>query len=116
MVAPMRRLGTLLGAIVAAALLPATASAAKHCEVPGGHWARATPAEAGMDAAKLAAAVQFATSQDSEAVRVYRHGCLVAEDALNPEAVGVPFQSFSLAKSVVSMTFGRAWTLGLISP
>jgi CubicO group peptidase (beta-lactamase class C family) len=30
--------------------------------------------------------------------------------------VGAPSQSFSLAKSVVSMTFGRAWTLGLMGP
>lgn len=40
-------------------------------------------------------------------MRVYRYGCLVAEDAKNPESVGVPWQSFSLAKSVVSLAFGE---------
>jgi len=106
----------LLGAIVLVALSPSLAHAAKHCAEPRARWDRATPAEAGMDAAKVADAVRFATGETSTAVRVYRHGCLVAEDALNPERVGIPWQSFSLAKSVTSMIFGRAWTLGLIGP
>ncbi len=106
----------LLGAIVLVGVSAAPAHAAKHCDEPRTRWQRATPAEAGMDAAKLAAAVRAASASTSVAVRVYRHGCLVAEDALNPERVGIPFQSFSLAKSVTSMIFGRAWTLGLIGP
>lgn len=108
----------LLAAVTVATLLCAgDAQAAKHCAEPGERWQRATPAEVGMDAAKVKAAVQHASARGtSSAVRVYRHGCLIAEDALNPERVSLPWQSFSLAKSVVSLAFGRAWTMGLISP
>ena len=96
-----------------AALAPGSAQAAKHCAEPGARWERATPAEAGMDAAKVADAVRYAIGQRPRSpCASIRHGCLVAEDALNPERVGMPWQSFSLAKSVVSMVFGRAWTLG----
>jgi CubicO group peptidase (beta-lactamase class C family) len=111
------RPGLLLVAVVAALALPAGARAAKHCGEPGVRWQRATPAQVGMDAAKVEDAVQYASSRGtSSAVRVYRYGCLVAEDSVNPESVSAPWQSFSLAKSIVSLTFGRAWTLGLISP
>ncbi len=70
-----------------------------------------TPQAAGMNAAKLDSAVQYAMSQASTSVRVFRYGCLVAQ--AGPDT---PTQSFSLAKSIVSLTFGRAWTLGLIAP
>ena len=103
------RRGTLWAVVLvaAAALLPASADpAAKRCDEPGERWQRATLAEVGMDAAKVADAVRFATEKNSVAVRVYRYGCLVAEDAPNPEGRAVPGQSFSLAKSVVSMAFG----------
>lgn len=103
-------------AFVAAAALPPGAQAARHCAEPGARWERANPAEVGMDAARLRDAVRFASNDTALAVRVYRHGCLVAEDPLNPERLNLPFQSFSLAKSVVSMVFGRAWTLGLLGP
>ncbi|HEX6388982.1 MAG TPA: serine hydrolase [Solirubrobacteraceae bacterium] len=106
----MRR-GLALVAVLLSCAAPATAHAAKRCDEPGMRWQRATPAEAGMDAAKVADAVRFAMRNDSIDVRVIRHGCLVAQDGR-----GVPFQSFSLAKSVTSLVFGRAWTLGLISP
>jgi len=103
--------------VVAAALaVPAAASAAKTCGEPGAAWERATPAEVGMDAAKVAQAVDYGTANLGFAIRVYRHGCLVAEDraaALNRTQT---FESWSMAKSVVSLLFGRAMTLGLISP
>jgi CubicO group peptidase (beta-lactamase class C family) len=106
----------LLGAAVMAALPAGSAQAARHCAEPGERWERATPSEVGMDAAKVADAVRHATDNNSSAVRILRYGCLVAEDAVNPESVGARWQSFSLAKSVVSLVFGRAWTLGLIGP
>lgn len=69
-----------------------------------------------MNASRVQAAVAFAQSKTSTAVRVYRYGCLIAEDGVNPESRSTPVQSFSLGKSIVSLTFGRAWTLGLIGP
>lgn len=108
-----------LAAITVAALtaVPAEATdAPKECAVPGADWQRATPAEAGMDAAKLAAAVDYGVRTGGTAIRVYRNGCLVAGDPTMAVTRLTSFQSWSVAKSVTSMVFGRAWTLGLISP
>lgn len=104
---------------VAATALPgltAADSGAKQCGEPGTNWERATTSEAGFDNQKLQEAVNYATLTGSAAVRVYRFGCLVAEDALSPEGRALPTPSFSVAKSVTSMLMGRAWTQGLISP
>ena len=49
-------------------------------------------------------------------MRVYRYGCLVGEDRAAPVNRDQQFESWSMAKSVVSLIFGRAMTLGLISP
>jgi CubicO group peptidase (beta-lactamase class C family) len=93
-----------------------TASAAKRCDEPGARWQRATPAEAGMDAAKLQSAVDYGTTQLSFAIRVYRHGCLVMTDRLGALNARAQYESWSAAKSITSMVFGRAMTLGLIGP
>ena len=49
-----------------AALLPLTAAAQQSYFPPGGEWARKTPAELGIDAQKLAAAVQFAQANETK--------------------------------------------------
>ena len=97
-------------------LLAVPAQAAKQCAEPGADWERATPAEAGMDPAKLQSALDYGSSQASFAIRVYRHGCLVGEDRFAPSNRNQRYESWSMAKSVTSMLFGRAMTLGLISP
>jgi CubicO group peptidase (beta-lactamase class C family) len=99
-----------------ALLLAAPAQAAKQCEEPGNEWTRATPAEAGMDAARLQEAMDYASTQASFAARVYRWGCLVAEDRAAPLNRNQEYESWSMAKSVTSMVFGRALSLGLVSP
>ena len=101
----------LLAALVAAA----PASAAKRCAEPGEDWQRATPAEAGMDAAKLQDAMDYGSSEASFAVRVYRHGCLVGEDRSAAGNREVQYESYSMAKSVTAMVFGRAMTKRLMS-
>lgn len=103
-------------AALGALLLAAPAHAARQCAAPGADWERATPAEAGFDGAKLQDAIDYATSQASYAVRVYRHGCLVGEDRSAAVNRSQRYESYSVAKSVTSMLFGRAMTLGLISP
>ena len=103
-------------AAVCALTAAAPASAAKSCSEPGADWPRAAPGEAGMDAAKLQDAMDYGSSQAGFAVRVYRRGCLVGEDraaALNRDT---QFESWSMAKSVTALMFGRAMQLGLISP
>ncbi len=78
----MRR-GALVLAVVAALVCAPDALAAKRCAEPGASsWQRATPAEAGMDAAKLADALDDSAQSLSLSVRVFRHGCLVAADPL----------------------------------
>jgi CubicO group peptidase (beta-lactamase class C family) len=69
-----------------------------------------------MDAAKLQSALDYGSSQLSFAVRVYRRGCLVGEDRAAATNRDQQYESWSMAKSVTSMMFGRAMTLGLISP
>ncbi len=69
-----------------------------------------------MDAAKLQDAIDYGSTQASFAIRVYRGGCLVGEDRLADRNRHSRYQSWSMAKSVVSMIFGRAMTLGLMSP
>jgi len=106
-------------AVIAALAWAGPANAAKTCAEPGAGaagWKRATPAEAGMDAAKLQDAVDYATTELSTAVRVYRHGCLVAADRQEALTQQYRSESWSLAKSITSLVFGRAMTLGLISP
>lgn len=102
--------------VTAPAASPAQAAAARSCAEPTGGWQQVTPQQAGMDAGKLDAAVQQANQGGAFAVRVYRNGCLVAGNMANPASSNVPTQSFSAAKSVVSLAFGRAQQLGLISP
>ena len=108
-------MGTVV-ALCAALFCAPAANAAKECAEPGASWDRATPAEAGMDQAKLQAAMDYGSSQASFAVRVYRHGCLVAEDRSAPVNRSQRYESWSMAKSVTSLLFGRAMTLGLIRP
>src|SRR5918999_4369571 len=115
--AGMRRAGTAVVAIAAVCAIGASpAHAAKSCGEPGSGWERAIPAEAGMDAAKLQEALDYGSSQASFAIRVYRHGCLVGEDRFAAVNRSQRFESWSMAKSVTSMLFGRAMTLGLIAP
>jgi CubicO group peptidase (beta-lactamase class C family) len=69
-----------------------------------------------MDAAKLQDAMDYGTQNAGFALRVYRHGCLVAEDRLASQNRTSTYESWSLAKSVTSLVFGRAMQLGLVSP
>jgi CubicO group peptidase (beta-lactamase class C family) len=102
--------------VLIAAVCATPAHAARECAEPGAEWERATPAEAGFDAGRLQEAMDYGTTQASYAVRVYRHGCLVAEDRFAPVNRTQRYESWSMAKSVTSMLFGRAMTMGLIAP
>jgi CubicO group peptidase (beta-lactamase class C family) len=84
--------------------------------VPGSDWQRVDPASAGMDADKLQAALDYGSANAGFAVRVYRYGCLVGADRLEAVNDDQTSESYSMSKSVASLLFGRAMTLGLISP
>ncbi|MGH2838843.1 MAG: serine hydrolase domain-containing protein [Thermoleophilaceae bacterium] len=106
----------LLAALTALIFSAPSAHAFKTCPEPDAEWNRATPDEAGMDTAKLQDAIDYGSTQASFAIRVYRGGCLVGEDRLVNQNRNSQYQSWSMAKSVTSMIFGRAMTLGLMSP
>jgi CubicO group peptidase (beta-lactamase class C family) len=102
--------------LAVAAALPGSAQAAqKQCGFPGSAWDRAAPEEVALDAGRLQEALDFATSRQSAAIAVYRHGCLVGEDRAAGVSADQRFQSFSMAKSVTAMVTGRAITLGYLS-
>jgi CubicO group peptidase (beta-lactamase class C family) len=109
-------LASLCALVAACAAVPASASAAAKCAEPGtGDWPTATPAAAGMDAAKLQDAIAYGQRNSSFAIRVYRNGCRVGEDSAAPLNRQTRYQSWSMAKSVTALVFGRAMTLGAIS-
>ena len=113
----LRRISIALVVAAAFAALPGIASAAVNCDEPGSDdWRAVTPAEAGMDAAKLQDAISYGQQNSSFAIRVYRYGCRVGEDSLAAANRGQKYQSWSMSKSIVALVFGRAMTLGLISP
>lgn len=112
----VRRVTFIASLVAASTLAVAPAHAARSCTEPGADWQSATPAEQGFDAAKLQAALDFGTQAGGASLRVYRNGCRVAADRAFAVNRNVNFESYSLAKSITSLLFGRAMTLGLISP
>ncbi|HWH45144.1 MAG TPA: serine hydrolase [Thermoleophilaceae bacterium] len=103
-------------AAAGALVLVGPAHAAKSCDAPGDEWERATPAEAGMDAARLQDALDYGTQNAGFAVRVFRHGCLVGADRTEPQSRETQYESWSLGKSITALVVMRAMTLGLVSP
>ena len=91
------------------------AQAAKTCSEPGRAGSARPPPRPGWS--RGAAGRDRLRQLDlGFAIRVYRHGCLVGEDRLAALNRDQRYESWSMAKSVTSMMFGRAMTLGLISP
>ena len=105
-----------LAAAASVLALAGPAAAAKQCAEPGAEWERATPEEAGMDAAGLQDALDYGSSEASYAIRVFRHGCLVGEDRFASSNRNSRYESWSMAKSVTALGFGRAMALRLVSP
>jgi CubicO group peptidase (beta-lactamase class C family) len=104
-------------ACAAAAVTAAPAGAATSaCPEPEASWSKQTPSQQGMDGAKLQDALDYGSTNLGFAVRVYRRGCLVGEDRAANLNRGSKYESWSMAKSVAALMFGRAMTLGLISP
>ena len=69
-----------------------------------------------MDAAKLNDALDESGENFSLAVRVFRHGCLVAADPMEATNRNEKYESWSMAKSVTSLMFGRADRVGPDKP
>src|SRR6476660_1610058 len=102
-------MGRILGGIlVAAAFFAPAAAQAKGCGFPGTDWTQVAPATQQMDAARLATTMNWATEHDSASIAVYRHGCLVAQSAVDGVTGTAPIDGWSMTKSVSSLLVGRA--------
>lgn len=73
------------------------------------------PADAatlGFNEERLAAALDYGTQLLSSSIRVYRYGCLAAETQQDQVSVWVPQLMASASKTILSLSIGRAVTLG----
>lgn len=113
-----RAFATAAAAAIALVLtIPGAAQAAVKCPAPGtGDWREATPADAGMDGQRLEAAIAYGMDNGAQAIRVYRNGCRVGVDAQYTVNRNTQYESWSLAKSVTALVFGRAMSKGLVGP
>ncbi|MBF6173300.1 serine hydrolase domain-containing protein [Nocardia blacklockiae] len=118
-------MGRILGWVTGVAVLALAASgvaaspaqaAPEHdarCAVTSGReFARATPEQAGLDSARLSAALDFAAQRNRLNVKVFRHNCLIGTGPRNAETDGVAWNVWSVTKSVVSLVAGIAWDRG----
>ncbi|AYF73086.1 class C beta-lactamase-related serine hydrolase [Nocardia yunnanensis] len=81
-------------------------------EPVGREFQRAAPEDTGVDSAGLADALQFAASRNRLNVKVFHHNCLIGEGPTNAETDDIPWNVWSVTKSVVSLLAGIAWDQG----
>ncbi|WP_067701138.1 serine hydrolase domain-containing protein [Nocardia jejuensis] len=83
------------------------------CAAPiGREFERATPEQQGLDTQRLAEALTFAADRNRLNVQIFRHNCLIGEGPTNAETGRVPWNVWSVTKSVVSLLAGIAWDRG----
>jgi len=112
---PTRRDLLATGAGLAAAAASGAEAAARGAYWPGASdWAKAAPGEAGMDPARLSAALDAAMADRSVGLLVLRGGRIVAERYAQGTGPASPHQIASAAKSVVSVLVGVAIDEGRI--
>lgn len=71
-----------------------------------------TPERAGLDTARLTAALDFAAQRNRLNIKVFRHNCLIGEGPGNDRTDTVAWNVWSVTKSVVSLIAGIAWDQG----
>ncbi|BAW03591.1 beta-lactamase family protein [Nocardia seriolae] len=97
--------------IIGGGVAGATPSA--RCATPAGReFQRAAPEATDVDSDRLADALDFAASRNRLNVQVFRHNCLIGAGPVNAETGGVPWNVWSVTKSVVSLLAGIAWDRG----
>lgn len=79
-----------------------------------GEYPTSSPEAVGLDTAKVKAAVDYWTSENSETVKVFRNGCLIAESGRDPLLERIPRQNWSQTKTVNALVAGVAVRQGLI--
>lgn len=108
-------MGRILGWVTGVAVLALTAGGTSapsvgaapvddvRCAVTAGRdFERAEPERAGLDTARLRAALDFAAQRNRLNVKVFRHNCLIGEGPGNDRTDTVAWNVWSVTKSVVS--------------
>ncbi|MBA3742140.1 serine hydrolase, partial [Sporichthya sp.] len=80
-----------------------------------GEYPRAAAEAVGLDPAAVRAAMDYWVAEGAENLKVFRHGCLVAEGALDAATDRIPRQNWSQTKTVSALIAGVAVRQGLIS-
>lgn len=93
---------------------PAEAAAAECAVTRTAEYPRAAPAAVGLDADALRAAMAYWAQEGAENLKVFRHGCLIAEGPLDAATDRVPRQNWSQTKTVSALIAGVAVRQGLI--
>ncbi|WP_228565883.1 serine hydrolase [Nocardia sp. SYP-A9097] len=119
----VRKRRGLAGAVVAAIMIfgggagqawPEGISAGEiRCAQPEGReFERAAPEQAGLDSQRLLDALNFAASRNRLNVQIFRHNCLIGEGPQNSQTGHIPWNVWSVTKSIVSLLAGIAWDQG----
>lgn len=119
----MARFGGLLAGVAAVTLVAGqvfaphaqAAPAEVECSVSSGREPqRAQPGQVGLNDQRLSDALAFAGSRNRLNVQVFRHNCLVGEGPANDRTGHIPWNVWSVTKSVVSLLAGIAADRGLL--
>ncbi|WP_280437337.1 serine hydrolase domain-containing protein [Nocardia carnea] len=119
----MARFGGLLAGVAAVTLVVGQVFAAEvsaapaqvECAVSSGREPqRAQPEQVGLDAQRLTDALAFAGRRNRLNVQVFRHNCLAGEGPSNEQTGHIPWNVWSVTKSVVSLLTGIAADRGLV--
>ncbi|WP_033384842.1 serine hydrolase domain-containing protein [Sporichthya polymorpha] len=113
---PRRVPALVLAAGTALALLPPPPADAwsPQCAPDAAGYERAGAAAVGLDADALRDAVDYWVNEGAESLKVFRHGCLVAEGTLDPAVERIPRQNWSQTKTISALVAGVAVRRGVI--
>ncbi|HUR74258.1 MAG TPA: serine hydrolase [Sporichthya sp.] len=102
-------------AAAAAPRTPETTSAPTSCAMTRtGEYQKTDAGAVGLDGQQVQKAVDYWVREGAENLKVFRHGCLVSEGALNPLTDRVPRQNWSQTKTVSALIAGIVVRKGLI--
>ncbi|MFF2084690.1 serine hydrolase domain-containing protein [Nocardia sp. NPDC058176] len=106
--------------LTSGALLPASAQAepgtALQCAPSSGRTPQtASPEQAALDPALVAAAMDLATDDTRFNIQLYRNNCLIATGPRNEQSGGVAWNLWSGTKSIVALVAGTAVDEGLLA-
>ncbi|MGH3718619.1 MAG: serine hydrolase domain-containing protein [Pseudonocardiaceae bacterium] len=79
-----------------------------------GEYGRADPAAAGLDPARLRVALAYANLSNPLTMKVFRHGCLLAEGPRDPLFNRVPADNWGQTKTITALITGIAQDQGLV--